>query len=338
LISIERVSMRFGAVTALDDVSLEVARGEIVCLLGASGSGKSTLLRLVAGIERPSAGRIALDGVEVAGPSTFVDPERRHVGMVFQDYALFPHLSVEGNVAFGGVERAAIRPLLERLGIAALAAQYPHQLSGGERQRVALGRALAPRPRVLLMDEPFSSLDSRLRDAIRVHTLGVVRESGTTTLIVTHDPGEALRIADRIALLERGRLVQVGTPEALYCAPRTVAAARFFSDIATVPGTADGSRLATAIGSFPAPRLPAGTPALACIRPEHLTLAAEPTAVAGRVLAAEYCGDQRRLVVELNGAAGTLSVAAPVIGPAPAAGTAIHLKIHAEGVPVVANG
>jgi iron(III) transport system ATP-binding protein len=155
---------------------------------------------------------------------------------------------------------------------------------------------------------------------------------------VTHDPGEALRIADRIALLERGRLVQVGTPEALYCAPRTVAAARFFSDIATVPGTTDGSRLATAIGSFPAPGLPAGTPALACIRPEHLTLAAEPTAVPGRVLAAEYCGDQRRLVVELKGATGTLPVAAPVIGPAPAAGAAVHLKIHAEGVPVVANG
>jgi iron(III) transport system ATP-binding protein len=129
LISIERVSMRFGAVTALDDVSLDIARGEIVCLLGASGSGKSTLLRLVAGIERPSAGRIALDGVEVAGPATFVDPEQRRVGMVFQDYALFPHLSVERNVAFGaGVERAAIRPLLERLGIAGLAAQYPHQL------------------------------------------------------------------------------------------------------------------------------------------------------------------------------------------------------------------
>jgi iron(III) transport system ATP-binding protein len=339
LISIERVSMRFGAVTALDDVSLDIARGEIVCLLGASGSGKSTLLRLVAGIERPSAGRIALDGVEVAGPATFVDPEQRRVGMVFQDYALFPHLSVERNVAFGaGVERAAIRPLLERLGIAALAAQYPHQLSGGERQRVALARALAPRPRVLLMDEPFSSLDSRLRDAVRVHTLGVVRESGTTTLIVTHDPGEALKIADRIALLERGRLVQVGTPEALYRTPQSLAAARFFSDVATIPGTTDGSRLPTAVGSFPAPGLPAGTPALACIRPEHLALAAEPTAVAGRVLAAEYCGDQRRFVVELMGATGALAVAAPVDGgPVPATGTAVHLKILAEAVPVVAN-
>src|SRR5690606_27229897 len=126
----------------------------------------------------------------------------RHVGMVFQDYALFPHLSVERNVAFGaGVDRAAIRPLLERLGLAALAELYPHQLSGGERQRVALGRALAPRPRVLLMDEPFSSLDSRLRDSVRLHTLGVLRETETTTLIVTHDPAEALKISDRIALL-----------------------------------------------------------------------------------------------------------------------------------------
>jgi iron(III) transport system ATP-binding protein len=339
LISIERVSMRFGAVTALDDVSLEVARGEVVSLLGASGSGKSTLLRLVAGIERPSQGRIAIDGVEVAGPRTFVDPEHRQVGMVFQDYALFPHLSVERNVAFGaGVDRAAIRPLLERLGLAALTELYPHQLSGGERQRVALGRALAPRPRVLLMDEPFSSLDSRLRDSVRLHTLSVLRETKTTTLIVTHDPAEALKISDRIALLERGRLVQVGTPEALYRAPQTLAAARFFSDVATVRGTTGRGELATALGRFPAPGLAGGTPALACLRPEHLTLSFEPTAVEGRVLAAEYCGDRLRVVVELAGADGPLPVAAPAdLAAGPAVGSVVHLKIHAEAVPVVPN-
>jgi iron(III) transport system ATP-binding protein len=336
MVLIDGVSMRFGAVRALDDISLGVARGEILCLLGPSGSGKSTLLRLVAGIERPSAGRIEINGTEVAGPHAFVEPEHRHVGMVFQDFALFPHLSVERNVAFGaGVARSAIGPLLDRFAIAALAETFPHQLSGGERQRVALARALAPQPRLLLMDEPFSSLDSRLRDAVRLHTLGVVREAGTTTLIVTHDPGEALRIADRIALLDAGRLVQVGTPEELYRAPRTLAAARFFSDVATVPGTVGDGRLATAIGEFPAAALPAGARGVACLRPEHLALAAEETGVAGRVLATEYCGAGRQIVVEIAGVAGSLPVAvADGLRPS-LAGELVHLKIHAEAVPVV---
>ena len=340
MVLIERVSMRFGAVTALDDVSLTIVRGEIVCLLGPSGSGKSTLLRLVAGIERPSAGRIAIDGVEVAGPSAFVEPERRHVGMVFQDYALFPHLTVAQNVGFGaGAERTAVAPLLERLGLSALATSYPHQLSGGERQRVALARAMAPRPRVLLMDEPFSSLDSRLRDEIRLHTLEVVRAAGMTTLIVTHDPDEALRISDRIALLERGRLVQVGTPEELYRAPRTLAAARFFSTIAEAPGTAAGGRLATVLGSFAAARLPAGAAGIACIRPQHLSLSVEPTGLTGRVVTAEFCGDGRQILVAIEGVTAPVSLRVPADsawssgGAAP--GTTVHLKIHADEVPVV---
>jgi iron(III) transport system ATP-binding protein len=336
ILAIERVSVRFGSVLALDDVSLEVAHGEIVCLLGPSGSGKSTLLRLIAGIERPSAGRIVIGGAEAAGPQAFIEPEHRQVGMVFQDYALFPHLNVERNVAFGArVDRAEIQGLLERLGLAELARSHPHQLSGGERQRVALARALAPRPKILLMDEPFASLDSRLRDAVRLHTLGVVREAGTTTVIVTHDPAEALRIADRIALLDRGRLVQVGTPEALYRAPRSLAAARFFSDVAAATGVAAAGRLATPVGDFAAELLPSGAEGVACIRPEHVEIAPERTAVSGRVVAAEYCGDSRRIVVEIAGASGGLPLAIPATAPAPAAGALIHLKIHAEAVPVV---
>ncbi len=187
-IAVEALSRRYGAVTAIDQISLEVAEGEIVCLLGPSGSGKSTLLRVMAGIERPSVGRVLLDGVEVAGPRTFVEPERRRVGMVFQDYALFPHLTVAANVAFGlrGQSRSdvesTIGALLDRLGLRRYATSYPHMLSGGEQQRVALARALAPSPRVLLMDEPFSSLDRRLREDVRQHTMTLLRETRTTTV------------------------------------------------------------------------------------------------------------------------------------------------------------
>lgn len=342
MLAVERLDMRFGAVEALRDVSLDVARGEVVCLLGPSGSGKSTLLRLVAGIERPSAGRVAIDGVEVAGPRTFVEPEDRHVGIVFQDYALFPHLTVAANVAFGaGRERETIAGLLERLGIERLAHNYPHELSGGERQRVALARAMAPRPRLLLMDEPFSSLDTQLRDAVRVHTLQFLRESGMTTVIVTHDPNEALRIADRIALLDDGRLVQLGTPEELYRSPRSLFAARFFGRVAALPGTVANNRLETPIASFPAAQLAFGTSAIACIRPQHWTIASEPTGLAGHVVASEFCGDGRQIFVHVDCIAEPVALLVPqdrtsagLLAP----GATVHLKIHADQVPVVNAG
>jgi iron(III) transport system ATP-binding protein len=220
-LAVHALGQRFGLISALEDVSLEVQPGEVVCVLGASGSGKSTLLRLIAGVARPTTGRVLLDGVEVAGPQTFVEPEHRRVGMVFQDFALFPHLTVSANVAFGmkGRPRSEIATvvgsLLERVDLTRYAQSYPHILSGGERQRVALARALAAQPRVLLMDEPFSSLDGRLRDQVRQQTLDLLRETATTTIIVTHEPDEALRIADRIVILDKGRLVASGPPEEL---------------------------------------------------------------------------------------------------------------------------
>src|SRR5690606_33972941 len=177
--------------------------------------------------------------------------------------------------------RGAVRELLEQLGLGRHAASYPHQLSGGERQRVALLRAMAPKPRVLLMVEPFSSLASRLRVDVRRRTLEFVRASGTTSVIVTHDPHEALRIADRIALLDRGRLVQIGTPEELYRRPATLFAARFFSDVAALPGTCAHGCLVTPLGRFRA-ALAEGSSALACVRPQHVKIAAEPTGIVGR--------------------------------------------------------
>lgn len=340
MLKLERLGLSFGSTVALTDISLEVARGEVVCLLGPSGSGKSSLLRLIAGIEEPSAGRIFIDGIEVAGTNVFVEPENRRVGMVFQDFALFPHLTVAANVMFGvhGAD-VDVTALLARLGIGRLASHYPHMLSGGERQRVALARAMAPRPRVLLMDEPFSSLDSRLRDSVRAHTLSLVREAATTTVIVTHDPDEALRIADRIALLDRGRLVQVGTPEELYWAPRTLFAAEFFSDVAALPGTCTDGRLVTRLGSFPAAQLVLGASGIACIRPQHFAIAAQPTGVAGRVIAAQFCGDAHRLSIEIDGIAAPVALQVPRQGRAHPMrpGDTVHLRIDAERVPVVAT-
>jgi len=346
MLIVKDVTVRFGKTLALDGVSLEVLRGEVVCLLGPSGSGKSTLLRVVAGIERPASGQVIMDDIDVSNPRAFVEPENRHVGMVFQDYALFPHLTVAANIAFGlrqasGLRQAreTIRNLLIRLGLERLAESYPHMLSGGECQRVALARAMAPKPRMLLMDEPFSSLDSRLRDDVRRHTFDFVRESETTTVMVTHDPDEAMRVGDRIALLDAGRLVQFGTPNELYSHPNTLLAARFFSDVAALPGTCQNGRLETPLGSFPAPSFASGTRAIACIRPQHLRVASWPTPIPASVLSSEFCGENRCFLVKVE------ALEAPVVlrqseQSANGHGTirpgmTIHLEINVDDVPVV---
>lgn len=338
MLAVEDLHVRFGSVAAVDGVSLTIGTGEVVCLVGPSGSGKSTLLRVIAGIERPSSGRVLVGGVEVSGSGHFVEPEHRRIGMVFQDYALFPHLTVAANVAFGlrGRRRAAIRavvdPLLERIGLSRHANSYPHMLSGGERQRVALARAVAPSPRALLMDEPFSSLDSRLRDRVRRDTLDLLREIGTTTVIVTHDPDEAMRCADRIALLRGGRLVQCGSPSTLYARPASRFSARFFSDINDIPGTCREGWLDTPLGSFPAP--PNQAWACACIRPQHLRLASGPTKVAGRVVSATFLGECDQIVVEACGLSTPLTVrTAGPSGLAP--GDLVHLDVRPEDVLVV---
>jgi iron(III) transport system ATP-binding protein len=341
-VSVDRVSVRYGATRALDDVSFDVIDGEIVCLLGPSGSGKSTLLRVVAGIERPTAGRIVLGGVEVAGATQFIEPEQRRVGMVFQDYALFPHLTVAANVAFGlkGRPRSDADPLvssvLDRLGLSRHAASYPHMLSGGERQRVALARAMAPRPRVLLMDEPFSSLDSRLRDEVRAHTLGLLRDTRTTTIFVTHDPHEAMRIADRIALLQAGRLVQYGPPVDIYLRPTTLFAARFFSDVNELHGTCRNGRIETPLGSFPAPHLANEASACVCIRPEHLRVVGCSEGVCARVVRTAFLGEIDHLEVAVPGLDAPMTLRAfgrTAFKP----DDPIHLNVNPSDVLVVAR-
>ena len=244
---------RFGAVTALADFTLEVEAGELCAVLGPSGSGKTTALRLIAGFERPDEGVLELFGERVAGGRTFVPPERRGVGMVFQDYALFPHLTVAENVAYGlrrglnGREREArIGEVLTLTGLDGLGGRSVHELSGGEQQRAALARALAPRPRLLLLDEPFSNLDAALRGRVRGEVREIVRRAGITTILVTHDQEEALSIADRVAFIWRGRVEQSGTPEDIYLRPATLRVAESVGDAMVAAG--GGPRRARADG------------------------------------------------------------------------------------------
>ena len=306
-LAFEDVVQTYGALRALDGVSLTIAPGELVCLLGHSGCGKTTLLRIAAGVENPAAGRVLLDGLEVSGTKTFLPPERRGVGLMFQDYALFPHLTILDNVAFGlrglaarDVEASA-RRALSRVGLERYAGDFPHTLSGGEQQRVALARSIAPRPGVLLMDEPFSNLDRRMRDAIRDETVAILRETGATTIVVTHDPEEAMRIADRIVLMRQGRIVQEGPAETLYREPVDIFAARFFCDFNEVEGVCRNGRVSTPVGAFPAPHVPEGEAAVVCIRPQGVRLTPPGFCLPGRVEARRFLGEVDLVHVAVQG-------------------------------------
>ncbi|MCB4822943.1 ABC transporter ATP-binding protein [Roseicella aerolata] len=273
----------YGAREILRGVDLHVRPGEILCLLGPSGCGKTTLLRLVAGLEPLQAGRIELGGVMVAEPGRELPPEQRHVGFVFQDYALFPHLTVAENVAFGltriprGERGWAVTEALARVGLETYASAYPHMLSGGQQQRVALARALAPRPQVVLLDEAFASLDARLREQVRDDTLHVLQTAGIPAMIVTHDAEEAMFLADRIALMQEGRVIQLGPPEELYLNPIAPFVATFLGEVNRLPALVRGSRAETAIGPLPLrPGADLGEgPAEVLLRPEGLRVQEE---------------------------------------------------------------
>ena len=309
-LTLENVTRRFGRVTALDNVDLDVQPGEIVALLGQSGCGKTTLLRIAAGVDAPTSGRVLLDGREVASPTVFVPPEKRSIGLMFQDYALFPHLTVLRNVMFGltALDRKArveeAKAALGRVGLSHLADSYPHEISGGEQQRVALARAIVPRPGVLLMDEPFSGLDSRLRDSVRADTLSVLREAGATAIIVTHDPEEAMRMADRIVLMRRGRIVQQGGAEDLYDRPQSLFAARFFSALNELPGSVTAGRAVTQITDFACPGHAEGAAIVVAIRPRGVLLAAGSEAGAGtpgRIRTRHFLGEVELFEVAVEG-------------------------------------
>ena len=310
----------FGA-PVLTGVSFGVPAGQIVAILGASGSGKTTLLRLICGFERADAGTIALAGRMVAGPGVHVPTERRRVGYVAQEGALFPHLSVAGNVLFGlprrdRSDRRRAAGLLEQVGLpASYADRGPHQLSGGEQQRVALARALAPSPRLVLLDEPFSALDAALRVETRLAVAASLAAAGATAVLVTHDQAEALSLGQRVGVLRRGTMVQMDTPEMLYRNPVDLELARFVGDAVVLRGEASGGRVACCFGAL-ALRVPATGPVDVLIRPEQLRLGRG--SLLARVEAVLFHGPDASVTVRLaDGTAMTARVpghAVPVVG------------------------
>ena len=306
-LTLEALERRYDDMWALRGLSLDVAPGEVVCLLGPSGCGKTTLLRIASGIEKPSGGRVLINEQEVAGPNRFVPPEGRNVGLMFQDFALFPHLSILDNVAFGlkglGREEARreARAMLARVRLERYAHDYPHILSGGEQQRVALVRALVPRPAVMLMDEPFSGLDVQLREGIQNEALGLLRETRATCILVTHHPEEAMRLGDRIAVMRSGRMVQVGKAQELYRDPADLFVARLFSEINEVPWSIEGGALRTPVGTFWVPELNEGEQAILCLRQRAISFVAPGKGQEARVLRVKFLGDAALVEVGVQG-------------------------------------
>jgi iron(III) transport system ATP-binding protein len=283
MLEFRHVGHAYNGAPSVEDISFTVNQGEVVTLLGPSGCGKTTLLRLAAGLERPMGGEIWLDDRMVSDATQVVAPETRGVGFMFQDYALFPHLSVLENVLFGLRDKgsAAMRrglDVLAEANIESLADSYPHELSGGQQQRVALARALAPRPSVILLDEPYAGLDSRLRERIRDQMLHVLKAAGTAALMVTHDAEEAMFMSDNIIVMRHGQVQQTGRPVNLYCQPNTAFVAEFFGEVNRLEGHVSKGCIETILGSFDAPpTMSEGDAASIVIRHEGLIIEPDGT-------------------------------------------------------------
>lgn len=345
-LEIRNMTRSYGGRVVVEDVSLSVMPGRVTCLLGPSGCGKSTTLRMISGVEMQDSGEIYIDGALICDTVFRVPPERRAIGMMFQDFALFPHLSVAQNVGFGlkgakGAQRDRVEELLGKIGLGAKIDKYPHELSGGEQQRVALARALAPRPRIMLMDEPFSGLDNRLRDEIRDFTLDILKDEDAAVVLVTHEPEEAMRMADEIALMRDGRVVQQGAPYNLYNAPVDLKAARFFSDVNVIRGTVKGALTDTPFGQFLAPGHADGDMVDIVIRPQHLRIdfdrggkgplptPADGVPARGTVRRARFMGRESLVEFEMAYDGSMLKATVPgVFLPKP--GTALWLMLRRE--------
>lgn len=311
VLSLQGVSKQFEpGVPVLQGVDLKVDAGTIVCLLGPSGCGKTTLLRLIAGFEAPSAGHICLMKQLVSRPGLLVPPEKRHIGMVFQDYALFPHMTVAQNIQFGlfrwsaSGRRTRLLELLQLVGLEGLEKRYPHELSGGQQQRVALARALASNPQLLLLDEPFSNLDVNLRQQLRDEVQTILVRAGITTILVTHDQEEALSLGDRLAVLDHGRIVQYAAPDEVVRQPRTRFVAQFLALGHLLEGHIQDNCIATEVGRVPLTPdvdLPHGDRQVAVlIRPECIQLRSCGHGIAAQVVRASFRGTRRLYTLRLS--------------------------------------
>ena len=326
MIELTSVTRRFGSVEALRDASLSVERGEILAVLGPSGCGKSTMLRAIAGFEWPDEGTIRLDGREVSG-SRWVPPERRLVGMVFQDYALFPHLSVAENVGYGlprKLRRARVSVVLELVGLAGLEERRPQELSGGQQQRVALARALAPEPSTVLLDEPWSSIDPILRGSMRDEIAAILRAAGVTVVLVTHDQEEAFSISDRVALMDSGHIVQVGTPEEMYYSPVSRRVAEFVGATNFLPSD---SALAREV-------VPGGEQGDVLLRPELVGLTVDDSG-SGVVTGREFRGHDVFYRVQLRD--GTSICSQRPSNETVPLGARVRIELHQGPVAVFSN-
>ena len=324
LLSLTGITRRYGHVVALDNVDLEVARGGLTAIVGASGSGKTTMLRLIAGFEPPDTGQIALGGQVLANGHEYLPAHRRSIGLVAQEGALFPHLTVGANIAFGmegGEHARRVAELLSDVELEAeLADRMPHELSGGQQQRVALARALARRPALMLFDEPFSALDAGLRANMREMVKARLAAEGLTGILVTHDQQEALSFADQLVVLEQGRIVQAGDPRDLYLQPRTESLARFLGDAVVIDAEVAGGEAMTPLGRLKVGRITTPGPARILLRPEQIRLVpwadGQPTA---EILSAAFEGPVTVVTFRADGATFTIkcsSAEAPVQGRA----------------------
>ena len=328
-LGLEGVFHAYGRTPVVRGVGLMVPKGELACLLGPSGCGKTTLLRLSAGLEVLQKGWITIGDQLVGNGETglHIPPEKRGVGLMFQDYALFPHLTVRENIIFGLRRPTAARMdwvtgALGRFGLADMMNAYPHTLSGGQQQRVALLRAIAPQPRVMLLDEPFSGLDVTLRAQVRTETLELVKETGAASLMVTHDPEEAMFMADRIFIMNEGRIIQAGAPKDIYSQPTNAFVASLFGPINRCEGTVEGGRLVTPIGPFPAPGIGEQVMAQVMVRPEAIRVLAlgqsHPDGLPARparVLWARLLGRSIQVRLEVEGSHGqTMTIEARISG------------------------
>ena len=326
---------------AVEAFTLAVTPGEVLALLGPSGCGKTTVLRMIAGLERPDSGIVQIAGELVSGNRRWVPPERRSAGMVFQDYALFPHLTVQGNVAFGlnrlpRAERPSrMTQVLALTGLTEYARRYPHELSGGQQQRVAIARAIAPRPDVVLLDEPFSNLDAGMREQVRAEVLGLLRTAGVTVILVTHDQDEAFVAADRIAVMSEGRLHQVGTGEELYYHPATRFVAGFVGIANFVPASLHEGGLSSPLGRFEAPDAPPLSIEVALLlRPEQIEVAAAGMPV--RVVGREFHGHDW-LYVMRDADGNEIRIIGMALKPL-SVGDEVHLRARVAGAPAFPIG